>query len=314
MESDERKQIKGNNKIKKVFLAPAAGLHNLLGKVIGAGEKVTENDILSMVDAAEESGVIEGTGVEIITNALEFDDLAVSDVMTHRVNVVGFEADTSLDDIIYTALEKGFSRLPVYRENLDNIIGIIIVKDLLSLVGKSDTSDFSLESFIRKVEFIPESCHCTNVFKKMKDEKISMAVVVDEYGGTAGIVTMEDLIEEVMGNIQDEYDDEDTEIEQLNDKDNVEKYKIDGETDPEEVLELFGHTLPENHEYETIAGFVVDKLGFIPDEGTKPHVDYKDVRFVVTQMEDSSISQIVAYRRVDIKTKNEKNSKEKERR
>jgi putative hemolysin len=306
MESDERKQSK--SKIKKVFWAPAVGLHRLLGKILGEGEKITEDDILSLVDAAEESGVIEGTGVEIITNAFEFDDLAVSDVMTHRINVVGIESGASLDSIIYTALETGFSRLPVYNENLDNIIGIIIVKDLLSLVGKSDLSDFSLDSFVRKVEFIPESGLCTSAFKKMKEEKASMAIVVDEYGGTAGIITMEDLVEEVMGNIQDEYDEDEADIEKVG-KVEEEKYKIDGETDPEEVLELFGYSLPENHEYETIAGFVTDKLGFIPEDDSKPHVDYEDIRFVVTKMEDNCISRIIAFRKAG--EKNEKGSKEK---
>jgi len=306
MESDERKP----NKIKRFLLAPIIGLYYLLGKIIGEDEKVTEDDILSLVDAAEESGVIEGTGVEIIANAFEFDDLTVADIMTHRVNVVGIKAGSSLDDVIYKVLEEGFSRLPVYKENLDDITGIIIVKDLLSLVGKSDLSDFSLDSFVRKVEFIPESCSCNNAFKLMKEERASMAIVVDEYGGTAGIVTMEDLVEEIMGNIQDEYDDEGEDIEKLKDKNNEEKYKIDGETDPEEVLELFGYELPENHEYETIAGFVTDLLGYIPDEGEKPHVDYEDVRFIVAGMEDNCISRIIAYRRA----KNEEGSKEKERR
>jgi putative hemolysin len=298
MEADGRKP----NKIKRFFLAPFIGLRYLCGKIIGEDEKVTEDDILSLVED-KESGVIENTK-EIIANAFEFDDLEVKDVMTHRINVVGVNADSSLDDVIYTALETGFSRLPVYSENLDNITGIIIVKDLLSLVGKTrdELEDFSLHSFIRKVEFVPESSLCTNTLTKMKELKASMAIIVDEYGGTAGILTMEDLVEEVMGSIQDEYDDEETEIEQLKDKDNEEKYKIDGETDPEEVLELFGHELPENHEYETIAGFVTDLLGYIPEQTDleneqELHIDYKDVRFVVKDMEDNCISRIIAFRR-----------------
>jgi len=256
--------------------------------MIGDDNKVTEEDILSMVD--------EDTSAEIITNAFEFDDLEVSDVMTHRVNVVGISADTSLDDIVYIALDEGFSRLPVYRDNLDNIIGIIIVKDLLCLVGKAAPDDFSIDKFIREAVFVPESSSCTGLFKTMKEKKAGMAIVVDEYGGTAGIVTMEDLVEEIMGSIQDEYDTEDeTEIKKIGD----EKYEIDGETDPEEALELFGHELPDNHEYETVAGLVTDLLGFIPDpeDEQTPHADYKDVRFVAVGIEDNCISRVIAFRK-----------------
>lgn len=256
--------------------------------------EVTEDDIRSMVD--------EETSAEIITNAFEFEDLEVKDVMTHRVNVVGLKADAKLDDIIYIALDEGFSRLPVYGENLDDIIGIIIVKDLLSLVGEKDTSDFKLSDFLRDAVFIPESGSCTGLFKLLKEKRVGMAVVVDEYGGTAGIVTMEDLIEEIMGSIQDEYDDdeEESKIEKIGE----EKYAIDGETDPEEVLSLFGYEFPENHEYETLTGFVTDLLGFIPtmaeDEET-PYVDYKDLRFVVKEMEDNCIEKVIVFRNEAVK-------------
>jgi len=278
MESDDSNLQKQNKK-------------GFFSKLFSKEKKVTEKDILSMVD--------EATSADIITNVFEFEDLEVKDAMTHRVNVVGVKADAKLDDIIYIALDEGFSRLPVYEENLDNIIGIIIVKDLLSLVGKPDLSEFSLEKFLREAVFIPESGSCTGLFKLLKEKKAGMAIVVDEYGGTAGIVTMEDLIEEIMGSIQDEYDtEEELEVKQIGD----EKYDIDGESDPEDVLELFGYELPENHEYETIAGFVTDLLGFIPEqanleEGQTPHVDYKDIRFVVRGMENHCISRIIAFRK-----------------
>ncbi|MCL2037031.1 MAG: hemolysin family protein [Oscillospiraceae bacterium] len=297
MESDERQR---GSSAKKILFAPLIGLNwvteHLLTKIFPEQPKVTEDDILSMVDAAGESGVIEDTGVEIINNAFEFEDLSASDVMTHRINIVGLKSDAKLDDVIYVALEEGFSRLPVYEENLDNIIGIIIVKDLLSLIGKNDLSGFSLGDFLRQVEFVPESCSCTGVFKKMKEKKMSMAVIIDEYGGTAGIVTMEDLVEKVMGSIEDEYDEEEDDIVKIGE----DKYRIAGESDPEDVLELFGYELPEDHEYETIAGFVTDLLGFIPGGETgenTPHTDYEDLRFVATEIKDSRISQIIVYRK-----------------
>jgi len=309
----------GRKRGKNIFMPPLIGLHKLTGRLIsrmpGENNEVAEDVILSMVDAGSEGGFIEDTSKEIINNAFEFDDLAVSDVMTHRVNVVGIEVNSALNDIIYLALDEGFSRFPVYRENIDDIIGIIIVKDLLSLIGKDDSflAGFSVKDFLRQAVFIPESCSCTKTFKILTQEKAGMAIVVDEYGGTAGIVTMEDLVEEVMGNIQDEYDEEEAAIKKIGD----EKYDIPGEADPEEVLELFGYKLPDDHEYDTIAGFVTDLLGYIPEqvrnEGEKntAHADYKDVRFVAVGVEDNCISRVIAFRKKEKENgENEKRAKQ----
>ncbi len=304
MDSDGRKQ---NKSVKEVLLFPLIalekGLKALLRKALGDGfDEVTEDDIMSMIDAGNESGTIEDNSAEMISNVFQFSDLNASDVMTHRINITGVDVDSNLEDIIYLALEKGFSRIPVYQGSIDTIIGIIIVKDLLCLVGEEDLSKFSINDFLRDVVFIPESCSCSDTFKYLTNMKTGMAVVVDEYGGTAGIVTLEDLIEAVMGNIQDEYDDEDSEIKKIGN----EKYEIDGEADPEEVLELFGLELPEDHEYDTIAGFVTDLLGYIPENVDRPpHVDYKNIRFVITQVEDNRIMKIIAVKNEDAESKNE---------
>ena len=306
METDDLSDRKTQIKPKQFFRAPLMGINRLTGRLLGGdGSRITKSALLSMVD--EDSA-------EIITNTFEFDDLEVSDVMTHRTNVVGVRLDTELDDIIYVALDKGFSRLPVYQENLDHIIGIIIIKDFLSLIGKEkdELSGFSIDDFLREAIYIPESCACTKLFKTLKEKKAGMAIVVDEHGGTAGIVTMEDLVEEIMGSILDEYDkEEEVEFKLIGD----EKYQIDGEADPEEALRLFGHALPEHHEYETVAGFVTDLLGFIPDQskienGQRPRVDYKDLHFIVSAMEDNCISRIIAFRRDEI---NEKEPQKEER-
>ena len=304
MDSDGRKQ---NKSVKEVLLFPLIalekGLKALLRKALGDGfDEVTEDDIMSMIDAGNESGTIEDNSAEMISNVFQFSDLNASDVMTHRINITGVDVDSNLEDIIYLALEKGFSRIPVYQGSIDTIIGIIIVKDLLCLVGEEDLSKFSINDFLRDVVFIPESCSCSDTFKYLTNMKTGMAVVVDEYGGTAGIVTLEDLIEAVMGNIQDEYDDEDSEIKKIGN----EKYEIDGEADPEEVLELFGLELPEDHEYDTIAGFVTDLLGYIPENVDRPpHVDYKNIRFVITQVEDNRIMKIIVVKNEDAESKNE---------
>ena len=245
------------------------------------------------MDAGAESGEIENSSVELINNVFEFGDLKVSDIMTHRVNIAAVDENASVDDIVYLALEEGFSRIPVFRESIDDIVGILIVKDLLCLVGKEDPGKYKAKDFIRDVVFLPESCPCDEAFKQLTESKSGIAVAVDEYGGTAGIITAEDLIESVMGNIQDEYDDEEVKIKKIG----SDKYRIDGDTDPDDVLELFGYSLPEGHEYDTIAGFVTDLLGYIPEDTDKtPHVDYEDVRFVVTDVSDNCISSIVAVR------------------
>lgn len=270
------------------------GLHALLKKALGESFRAaTEDEIRSLVDAVAESGEIENSSAELINNVFEFGDQRVSDIMTHRVNMAAVDENASVDDVVYLALEEGYSRIPVFRESVDDIVGIIIVKDLLCLIGKEDPESYKAKDFIRDVIFIPESCPCDEAFKQLTETKSGIAVAVDEYGGTAGIITAEDLIESVMGNIEDEYDDEEIKIKSIG----KEKYQIDGDTDPEDVLELFGYDLPEDHEYDTIAGFVTDLLGYIPEDTEKtPHVDYEDVRFVVTEVSDNCISRIIAVR------------------
>lgn len=300
MESDGRKR-----KIKpaEVLLFPLVllnkGLTFLLRKAIGEnyGEDVTEDDIMSMVDAGTESGTIEDDQATLISNVFEYNDLRADDVMTHRVNITAIDENSSLDDIIYLALDKGFSRIPVFEKSIDRIIGVIIVKDLLCLIGDDDLDSFDLKEFIRETVYVPESCTCSDAFKIMTAAKSGMAVVVDEYGGTAGIVTLEDIIESVMGNIQDEYDSESAEIKKIG----AEKYEISGEADPDDVLELFGYSLPEDHDYETISGFVIDQLEYLPEElpedsDKKPHVDYKDIRFVILSVNDNRIERMIVFR------------------
>ncbi len=291
------------HKAARFFLAPLIGIEKglsaMLKRVLGANyADVTEDEVLDLVDALakdEEEGGIEEDSAQMISNIFEFAGLTAADVMTHRTSIVGVNISTiTLDDLIYLALDMGFSRIPVYEESVDKIIGIIIVKDLLCLIGKPDLSDFNVKEFVRDVSFIPEACSCSDTFKTLTKMKSGMAVVVDEYGGTAGIVTLEDIIEAVMGNIQDEYDDEKAEITRIDD----DNYEVLGDADPDDVFALFDVTLPDDHDYETIAGFVTDKLGYIP-EGTDimpPAVEYEGVKLIVTLIEDRNILKIRATR------------------
>lgn len=289
------------HKAARILLAPLIGIDKgisaLLKKTLGANyADVSEEEVRDLVDALakdEDEDSIEEQSAEMINNIFEFNDLTAADVMTHRTNIVGVDINTiTLDDLIYLALDMGFSRIPVYEESIDRIIGIVIVKDLLCLIGSEDLSDFDLREFIRDVSFIPEAQTCPDIFKTLTSLRSGMAVVVDEYGGTAGIVTLEDIIEAIMGNIQDEYDDE----EQLITKIGNEVYDVNGEADPEDVFELFGVELPEDHEYQTISGFITDKLGYIPESvGVKPPiVEYENVKLVVLQVEDRNIVKVRA--------------------
>lgn len=297
--STENEHTEKRHTVRKILLAPLSllnrGLTALLKKALGADySDVTEDEVLGMVDALakdEDDDTIEEDSAQMINNIFEFNGLTAGDVMTHRTSIVGVDINTiTLDDLIYLALDMGFSRIPVYNGSIDRIVGLIIVKDLLCLIGKKDLSDFNVHDFLRDVIFIPEACPCPDIFKSLTDLRSGMAVVVDEYGGTAGIVTLEDIIEAVMGNIQDEYDDEKSDIVKIGDG----QYDVDGEADPDEVFALFDVKLPEEHEYETIAGFVTDKLGYIPEGGevAPPTVEYEGVKLVVLSVEDRMIKKI----------------------
>ena len=294
MDSDARKP----GKAVKILLSPLIllnkGLDKLLSKALGESyydkDDTTQDNIMSMVDAGNEYGNLEDESAQLINNVFEFGDLVASDVMTHRKNIVGVEINSSLDDIVYIALEKGFSRIPVFKDSIDAIVGIIIVKDLLCLVGNNNKDNLKIDDFLREAVYVPESCSCSDAFKFLTNLKSGMGVVIDEYGGTAGIITLEDIIESIMGNIEDEYDEE----RELIIKRSGGAYEIDGEADPEEVLELFGYELEDNHEYDTIAGFVTDLLGYIPEEeGEHPKVRYKDIIFKVIEVHDNCISKLI---------------------
>ncbi len=269
----------------------STGIERLLG--IDSSEQkdvVTEEEILMLVDAGNETGVIEESQREMINNIFEFRDLEVCDVMTHRTNLVAVGINTSISDLVYAAMNSGYSRIPVYEDSIDEIAGVVYVKDLLCLVGREDLEGVSLKDFLRDALYVPETAKCVDVFKKLSSIKAQMAIVVDEYGGTAGMVTMEDLLEAIVGNMQDEYDNEAEDFVKVSDG----VYTISGMADPEKILEELGISLPENHEYDTMGGFVVDLLGRIPESGETPSVVYQNVEFTVLLIEDKRVLKIKA--------------------
>lgn len=251
-------------------------------------EVVTEEEIRMLVDVGEEKGVIENTQKEMINNIFEFDDTDAGDIMTHRTDVDAADInDLTLDELVKLAIESGRSRIPVYEDDIDNIVGVVYIKDLLKYVGKQVPARETLRSIMREAYFIPESKEIGELFKEMSARKLQMAVVVDEYGGTAGIVTLEDIVEAVMGNIQDEYDDEEEEISKIDEN----TFTVDGTVDIEEIEELTGKTFPEG-DYETLAGYILDELQCIPKDGEMNEVEFENVKFTVLSVEDKRIDKI----------------------
>ncbi len=267
-----------------------SGVERAVGGTWVKPDAVTEEDIIQMVEEGNETGVIEESQREMINNIFEFDDIVVSDVMTHRTEIVAVEVEEPISSVIHTVIQEGYSRMPVYQGNIDNIVGILMAKDLLCLAGRDNLEHYHIRHFMREVVFVPETAKCKHVLQEMALKKSQLTVVVDEYGGTAGIVSMEDILEEIVGNIQDEYDEEEIEMRKVSDA----VYIIKGTADPDDILPQLGITLPEGREFDTMSGFVVELLGRIPEAEETPSVQYESVLFTVLLIEDNWVSKIKA--------------------
>ena len=283
------------------IFTPLTFIFNYLEKIIasfygGESDTYSTDEFITMVEEANEDGDIEDHEADLITNALEFNDLDVGEILTPRIDVIAVDIeDYTIEEIELKYRDSGFSRLPVYKETIDNIIGVLIEKDFYYHLFYEKSVD--IKDVLKKVIYPSPQVKISSLLKQFQTTKTHMAVVVDEYGGTEGIITLEDLIEDILGNIQDEYDSESAEIRKLG----AEKYEISGEADPDEVLELFGYSLPEDHNYDTISGFVIDLLKYVPEDlpetsDKKPHVDYNDIRFVILSVTDNCIDRLIVFR------------------
>lgn len=282
-------------KIFKPFVALLGVSTNGILRIFGINpkeepESATEENIRMMLDAGNEKGTIEESEKEMINNIFEFDDRTIGEVMTHRMDITAIELSVPITEAVDLAISDGYSRMPVYEDTIDNIKGIIYAKDLLALIGEKDFSLRKVSDFLRPVSFIPESNSCREAFFEFQQKKIQIAVVVDEYGGTAGIVSMEDLIESVMGNIQDEYDDEEAEYNRI-DEDN---FDFEGTMLLDDVADILEIEFPEELDYDTLGGFITDMLGRIPDESEHPIVTYQGVEFTVVKTEEHRIEKVHA--------------------
>lgn len=252
---------------------------------------VTEEEIINMVQEGFEQGVIEDNEAEMISNIFAYGDKEARDIMTHRSNVVAIDGNMKLKDAIDFMLDGINSRYPVYEENLDHIIGVLHLKDALRYRRGADFADDSiknLKGLLREPHFVPQTKNIDELFEEMQSDKQQMVIVVDEYGQMAGLVAMEDILEEIVGNILDEYD-EDTKYIQERGKD---QYVMDGKTPLEDLAESF-HVNFDGEEFETLNGFMIARLDHIPEPGEEFEVNYQGYHFKILSVEHHMIRKVL---------------------
>ena len=254
-------------------------------------EDVTEEEIISMVREGHEQGTILASEAELIHNVFEFDDKEVKDIMTHRKNIVSLDGSMSFIDAIEFIIDTGKSRFPVYENDVDSIIGVLHIKDAFTFFEKNEvyrSSIKDIDGLIRPVDFIPETVNINDLFKKMQSKKSHLAMVVDEYGQISGLIAMEDILEELVGNIEDEHDEEENYIRKNDD----ETFIMDGMTEFSDVKEAL--SLPvDDDAYETLNGFIISLSDKIPEEGDKTVISAYGYRFSVMSVEDKVIKQVM---------------------
>lgn len=248
------------------------------------GEEVTEEEIRMMVDIGSESGAIEQDERAMIENIFEFNNTTAADVMVHRMDVVALRADVEDDELIRIIRESGLSRFPVYNEDIDDVIGILNTRDFL--LNKQLKTPRPTRQLLRKPYLVPETVPSDTLFSNMQKQKVHMAIVVDEYGGMSGIVTMEDLLEEIVGNIYDEFDpSEDVEIEKLE----ANLWRVNGTAELEMLAEELNVELPLDEEFDTLSGLVFSAFPRIPEEGETPEVTLHGLHIQVESILDHRV-------------------------
>lgn len=281
-----------------------AGLKFLLRKIFKFNneEKITEEELLTMVEEAQEEGSLDKEERELISSSIEFDDVLVEDILVPRVNVVAVSVDMPMEQVKKMFLEHNFSRMPVYRGSIDSIIGMIHNIDFFTALERGETS---IRDFITPTAVATEHMKISTLLKSMQRQKVHMAIVVDEYGGTLGIATLEDILEELVGEIWDEHD----EVVEYFTKVNDTTYLVDGRAELDNFFTLFGFGDDESDKFDsqTVSGWVIEKLGYIPKKFEK--FDYENLTISVNKLTQRKILEV----KVVInprETENEEESKE----
>lgn len=275
------------------ILSPIVWIFNLITgfifKILGLENKgaqpyITEEELRTMVNVSHEEGVLEIEEREIINNVFQFGDMQAKNAMIQRIDMVAIDVEDSYDEIIELFKNEKLSRMPVYEENIDDIIGILNIKDVIFL-DDEEIENFDIKKYIREPFFTYEFKKIAQLLEEMKIEKTQMAIVVDEYGGTSGLITVEDLIEVIVGDIDDEYDDEDDEIQVIKE----DEYIVEGSTKITDVNELIGVRL-ESEEFDSIGGFIIGHLNRLPEEEEVVEVD--EIRFCIESIDKNRIKKI----------------------
>ncbi len=260
----------------------------LPGRGIKEGPFVTEEDLRTMADVAAEEEVIEREERRLIHSIFEFGDTVVREVMVPRTDMVAIEADATIEEAIEAAINGGYSRIPAYEESTDNIVGLVYLKDLVHQ-ARAGSGREPVRSALREAVFVPEQGRVAELLREMQNKQFHMAVVVDEYGGTAGLVTLEDLLEEIVGEITDEYDVEEPGVERLPDG----SLRVPGRTPIDDVSEALGLELPDT-EWDTVGGLVFNLLGHVPEEGET--VRFQDLEFRTERVQGHRIVTVRIHR------------------
>ena len=265
---------------------------NKISKIFGVGENeeeaVTEEEIKMMVDQGKEKGTIEEEEKELINNVFEFNDITVSEIMRHRKDIFAVDINISNEELMdeLSKEEYRYSRIPVYDETIDEIKGILYVKDVLKNINKKS---FKVKNVVKDAYFVSQNRLINEVFKELQRNKKQIAIIVDEYGGTAGLITMEDILEELVGDIYDEYDKEEKEFEKIDEN----TYLLSGSMPIYDVNKLLEVNIPEG-DYDTISGFLQEELGRIPEDSEKPIIETNEVTYKIEKCEDKRILTIKA--------------------
>ncbi|EQF26154.1 transporter associated domain protein [Clostridioides difficile CD160] len=278
------------------ILRPIVWVFNIITSVIfklfgitnkGAKSFITEEELKTMVNVSHEEGVLEMEEREIINNVFEFGDMQAKNAMIQRIDMVAIDMEDSYDEIIQVFKTEKLSRMPVYEETIDDIVGILNIKDIIFL-SDEEIESFDIKNYMREPFFTYEFKKITQLLEEMKLEKSQMAIVVDEYGGTSGLLTIEDLVEVIVGDIEDEYDEEEDEIQVIKE----DEYIVDGSTKIGDVNELIGVNL-ESEEFDSIGGFIIGHLSRLPEENEVIEVD--NIRFCIESIEKNRIKKIRIY-------------------
>lgn len=281
--------IRGISFITAPFVKLLTFSTNVISKIFGVKENeeeiVTEEEIKMMIDEGEEKGTIDQEEKELLNNVFEFNDTTASEIMTPRIDIFALEISQDLYEVLDELDDYKYSRIPVFEDTIDNIKGIILIKDILK--DLRDKKKINIKKLIKEVHFVPESVPIDKLFRQLQRNKMQMAIVIDEYGGTAGLVTMEDILEELVGNIFDEHDEEELEYELIDEN----TYMVNGNISIGDLEKIIGIEISDG-DYETLSGYLLGKLEELPPEGEETIIEDGKLTYKIEEYEDKRIKRV----------------------